>query len=68
MKYGDVASPLSPREVLTAYLANFGRIDILVINLGTSGSGGPEKKSEEFWDRHMDVNVNSVYLCWHFVC
>lgn len=40
----------------------YGRVDILVNNVGILKAGGPEEISEEVWDRHLDVNAKSVFL------
>jgi NAD(P)-dependent dehydrogenase (short-subunit alcohol dehydrogenase family) len=50
-------------EMVDACIARFGRIDILVNNVGRSEPGGPVELDEETWDRQMDVNLKSVYLC-----
>jgi NAD(P)-dependent dehydrogenase (short-subunit alcohol dehydrogenase family) len=46
---------------------HFGRIDILVNNVGMSMKGGPVEMDEQTWDAQMDVNIKSVYLCCHHV-
>jgi len=44
----------------------FGRIDILVNNVGGSAKGGPVEMSEETWDAQIDYNLKSVFLaCKH---
>jgi NAD(P)-dependent dehydrogenase (short-subunit alcohol dehydrogenase family) len=40
----------------------YGRIDILLNNVGILTAGGPEEISEDLWSRHFDVNVKSVFL------
>ena len=40
----------------------FGRLDILVNNAGISGSGEPDFRSTEAWDRLMNVNARGVFL------
>jgi NAD(P)-dependent dehydrogenase (short-subunit alcohol dehydrogenase family) len=40
----------------------FGRIDILVNNVGQSEPGGPVEMSEETWDGQMDLNVKTAFL------
>jgi NAD(P)-dependent dehydrogenase (short-subunit alcohol dehydrogenase family) len=47
-------------------LARFGRIDILVNNVGGSAPGDPISMSEEVWDAQMDLNLKSTFLgCKH---
>jgi NAD(P)-dependent dehydrogenase (short-subunit alcohol dehydrogenase family) len=46
----------------------FGRIDILVNNVGGSAAGGPVEMSEEVWDVQIDTNLKSVFLtCKHVI-
>lgn len=48
---------------LTAHcLARFGRIDILVNNVGGSAPGGPVEMDETVWDTQVDLNLKSVFL------
>lgn len=47
-------------------LARFGRIDILVNNIGGSAPGDPVSMSEEVWDAQMDLNLKTTFLaCKH---
>lgn len=44
----------------------YGRIDILVNNVGGSAAGGPVALDEEKWDAQIALNLKSVYLtCKH---
>jgi NAD(P)-dependent dehydrogenase (short-subunit alcohol dehydrogenase family) len=43
-------------------IEKFGRIDILVNNVGGSAKGGPLEMSEEVWDTQVDYNLKSVFL------
>src|SRR5215475_10190213 len=55
----------SMKETLDC-LAAYGRIDILVNNVGGSAAGGPVELSEEAWDGQMTYNLKSVFLaCKH---
>src|ERR1700729_3602823 len=46
----------------------FGRIDILVNNVGGSAAGGVAEMSEETFDRQIDYNLKSVFLsCRHVI-
>jgi NAD(P)-dependent dehydrogenase (short-subunit alcohol dehydrogenase family) len=58
----DVTKSAAVREMVDACIAKFGRIDILVNNVGRSEPGGPVELDEETWDRQMDVNLKSAYL------
>ncbi|MFN3462324.1 MAG: SDR family NAD(P)-dependent oxidoreductase, partial [Oceanibaculum sp.] len=43
-------------------LARFGRIDILVNNVGGSAPGDPVSMSEEVWDFQLDLNLKTAFL------
>jgi NAD(P)-dependent dehydrogenase (short-subunit alcohol dehydrogenase family) len=58
----DVTDSAQVRQMVEACLASFGRIDILVNNVGRSEPGGPVDMAEETWDEQMDVNVKSAFL------
>ena len=46
--------------------ATYGRVDILVNNVGGSAPGGPVALDEERWDAQIALNLKSVYLtCKH---
>ncbi|EXJ70258.1 uncharacterized protein A1O5_06326 [Cladophialophora psammophila CBS 110553] len=48
-------------------IKKYGRIDILVNNVGRSEKGEPADMSEEVWDSQVDINLKSVYLTCHAV-
>ncbi len=51
---------------VTACLERFGRIDILINNVGGSAPGDPVSMSEEIWDRQLDHNLKTAFLgCKH---
>jgi NAD(P)-dependent dehydrogenase (short-subunit alcohol dehydrogenase family) len=53
-------------EMVKACQKQFGRIDILINNVGGSAAGGPVELSEEAWDAQVDLNLKSVFLtCKH---
>jgi NAD(P)-dependent dehydrogenase (short-subunit alcohol dehydrogenase family) len=59
----DVSKSNDCQAMAKACVARYGRIDILVNNVGTGGEAlGPVQLKEEDWDRIYDVNVKSVYL------
>ncbi|MFC7738997.1 SDR family NAD(P)-dependent oxidoreductase [Roseomonas sp. GCM10028921] len=62
----DVMSAESIATMVKAAHAEFGRIDILVNNVGGSAKGGPAEMTEEVWDTQIDFNLKSVFLtCKH---
>ena len=62
----DVTQAASIDAMVKACIAEYGRIDILVNNVGGSAKGGPIEMSEEVWDAQVDHNLKSVFLtCKH---
>jgi NAD(P)-dependent dehydrogenase (short-subunit alcohol dehydrogenase family) len=63
---GDVTKSSGVAAMVKACLKKFGRIDILVNNVGGSAKGGPVELSEADWDRQLAYNLKSVFLaCKH---
>ena len=63
---GDVTQSDSVAAMVAACLERFGRIDILVNNVGGSAAGGPVEMTEAVWDAQIDHNLKSVFLaCKH---
>ena len=55
-------------RMVEACVAAFGRVDILVNNVGGSARGGAAELPEEVWDRQIDFNLKSVFLgCRHVI-
>jgi NAD(P)-dependent dehydrogenase (short-subunit alcohol dehydrogenase family) len=64
----DVSKAESVRAMVEGCLAAFGRIDVLVNNVGIARTGGIATTEEADWDLVTDVNQKSVYLtCKHVV-
>jgi hypothetical protein len=62
----DVTRGAAVAEMVEQCLAAFGRVDILVNNVGGSAAGGPVEMSEEVWNAQVDHNLKSVFLaCKH---
>ncbi len=62
----DVTDSGSVATMVKACIDRFGRIDVLVNNVGGSAPGGPVEMSEEVWDAQVDMNLTSVFLvCKH---
>src|SRR5881394_1648790 len=62
----DVTDGSAVKRMVEACLDAFGRLDILVNNVGGSAAGGPVEMSEEVWDAQVDLNLKSVFLgCKH---
>jgi len=58
----DVTGSASVEVMAKTCLDRFGRIDILVNNVGGSAHGGPVEMSEDVWDAQVDYNLKSVFL------
>jgi NAD(P)-dependent dehydrogenase (short-subunit alcohol dehydrogenase family) len=64
----DVTEDAQVRAMTEACRKAFGRIDILVNNVGGSAAGGAAEISEESFDRQIDYNLKSVFLsCRHVI-
>ena len=62
----DVTDSAAVALMVKACVQHFGRIDVLVNNVGGSAAGGPVELSEEVWDAQVDANLKSVFLtCKH---
>ena len=62
----DVTSSDAVRDMVQACVDAWGRVDILVNNVGGSRKGGPVTLDEDAWDKQIDFNLKSVYLgCRH---
>src|SRR5829696_8556200 len=61
---GDVTSPEAVRGMAGEIEDHYGRVDILVNNAGSMVERATlAEMTEEVWDRVMNVNLKSVYLC-----
>ncbi|WP_137391773.1 SDR family NAD(P)-dependent oxidoreductase [Rhodoligotrophos defluvii] len=62
----DVSKAEDVKRAVDACIAAFGRIDILVNNVGVVRLGNVVELSEEEWDRANEINLKSVFLtCKH---
>lgn len=62
----DMTDSDAVKDAVNTCLARFGRIDILVNNVGGSAPGDPVTMEEAVWDRQMDLNLKTVFLaCKH---
>jgi NAD(P)-dependent dehydrogenase (short-subunit alcohol dehydrogenase family) len=58
----DVTDRTAVEALVRHCVDRFGRIDILVNNVGRSEPGGPVEFAEDAWDAQMAVNLKSVFL------
>ena len=64
--YCDVTDSAAVAAMVRACVDRFGRVDILVNNVGGSAPGGPVEMPGEVWDAQVDFNLKSVFLgCKH---
>ena len=59
---GDVTVADDCARMIRAALETYGRLDILVNNVGVSRPGHLVDVDEQTWDEMIDVNLKSVYL------
>ena len=60
--YGmDIQSSDNVRDASARILADFGRVDILVNNAGVWRQQLIEEMDEEFWNFHINLNLNGVF-------
>jgi len=59
----DVLKPKDIENLVKRAMAEFGAIDILVNNAGTIARAPVVEHSEEDWDRVVDTNLKSYFLC-----
>ncbi len=58
----DVTDGAAVGAMVAACIARFGKVDILVNNVGGSARGGAAELPEEDWDRQIALNLKSVCL------
>lgn len=63
----DVTSATSVQNVVDAAMAMYGRIDILINNVGMPALGDAGSLSEDVRDQQIRLNLKSVYLMCHAV-
>jgi NAD(P)-dependent dehydrogenase (short-subunit alcohol dehydrogenase family) len=63
----DVTDAASVAAMVEVCCTRFGRIDVLVNNVGGSAAGGPVELAEAAWDAQVDYNLKSVFLTCKYV-
>lgn len=58
----DVKNPDNVREVVDKTVSQFGRIDILINNAGTSWGAPVEEMRLEHWNKVMETNLTGTFL------
>jgi len=59
----DVTQPKHIEELIRKTVDRFGTVDILINNAGISGWKSPYDISVDEWDRIINTNLRSVFLC-----
>jgi len=59
---GDVTDAKDAERFTSVALGTFGRLDVLVNNVGVSIPGNIVDMPEDTWDQQLTVNLKSVYL------
>ena len=62
----DATDSAAVAALARACVERWGRIDVLVNNVGGSAAGGPVEMTEDVWQSQIDSNLGSVFLtCKH---
>ncbi|ETF00632.1 3-oxoacyl-ACP reductase [Advenella kashmirensis W13003] len=59
----DVTQSAQVADMVANCIAQYGRIDILVNNVGRSEPGDPVTMDEAVWHEQLQVNLTSAFLC-----
>jgi gluconate 5-dehydrogenase len=59
----DVKEPSNVQELVNATISQFGRIDILINNAGTSWGAPIEEMRLEHWNKVIETNLTGTFLC-----
>src|SRR5262249_6247337 len=59
----DVTIEAECRALIEAAVKHYGRIDLLVNNVGLSTRGNIEDTTVDLWDRIFATNVRSAFIC-----
>lgn len=60
---GDATATADVERVTEEAMRHYGRIDVLVCNVGNGGPGTVVQASESLWDDTLATNLTSVFLC-----
>ena len=63
----DATNSTQVADMVRACVETYGRVDVLVNNVGGSAPGGVVALSEEAWDRQITFNLKTVFLTCKYV-
>lgn len=63
----DIMQSSSIEQMVKECITAYGKIDILMNNVGGSAKGGPVEMPEDVWDTQVDYNLKSVFLTCKYV-
>ena len=63
----DMRDPAAVEAAVLDCVATFGRVDVLVNNVGGSVPGGPAEMTVETWDEQIALNLRTAFLGCKFV-
>ncbi len=63
----DVTDAKAVAAMVETCVTAYGRIDVLVNNVGGSSAGGPVELTLEGWESQIDYNLTSVFLACKYV-
>lgn len=58
----DVTDAAQVKDLVDQCLSRFGRIDVLINNVGQSEPGGPVDMDERTWNAQLSLNLTSAFL------
>ena len=61
--YKPMSKPEDVERLVKTTVDEFGRVDILVNNAGVHFTDDSLEATEAVWDKTMDINLKSAYLC-----
>jgi len=65
---GDATDGTVLRQLVERCTAEYGRLDVLVNNIGGSRPGGPVELSEQDWQQQISLNLTAAFLaCKHAI-
>ncbi len=64
----DVSTDTGAKTLIEQTISKLGRVDILVNNAGVGIAAPIARVDEAIWDKQINTNLKSVFLCSKYVC